>query len=130
VPGGGVALLRAANVLDQLRLTGDEATGAHIVRRALEEPIRQIVENAGLEGSVVVAKVKASKDRALGFDAERNEYVDMMQAGILDPTKVERIALQNAASIASLLLTTEALITDIPEDGPKMAPSMPHGGDF
>ena len=130
VPGGGVALLRAAKALDHLKLTGDEATGAHIVRRALEEPIRQIVENAGLEGSVVVEKVKASKDLALGYDAELNQYVDMMHAGIIDPTKVERIALQNAASIASLLLTTEALITDIPEEAQKTAPSMPHGGDF
>ena len=130
VPGGGVALLRAAKALDHLKLTGDEATGAHIVRRALEEPIRRIVENAGLEGSVVVEKVKAAKELALGFDAESNEYVDMMHAGIIDPTKVERIALQNAASIASLLLTTEALITDIPEDEQKAAPSMPHGGDF
>jgi len=130
VPGGGVALLRAAKALDGLKLSGDEATGAHIVRRALEEPIRQIVENAGLEGSVVVEKVKAAKELALGFDAESNEYVDMMHAGIIDPTKVERIALQNAASIASLLLTTEALITDIPEDEKKAAPPMPHGGDF
>jgi chaperonin GroEL len=131
VPGGGVALLRASKALDSLKLSGDEATGASIVRRALEEPIRQIVQNAGLEGSVVVDKVKASKDVAHGFDAESNEYVDMMQAGIIDPTKVERIALQNAASIASLLLTTEALITDIPEDEKKGgAPQMPHGGDF
>jgi chaperonin GroEL len=130
VPGGGVALLRAAKALDHLTLTGDEATGAQIVRRALEEPIRRIVENAGLEGSVVVEKVKAAKELGLGFDAESNEYVDMMHAGIVDPTKVERIALQNAASIASLLLTTEALITDIPQDEQKAAPSMPHGGDF
>jgi len=128
VPGGGVALLRAATVLDAHTLAGDEATGANIVRRALEEPIRQIVANAGLEGAVVVEKVKAAKGRAHGFDAEANEYVDMMHAGIIDPTKVERIALQHAASIASLLLTTEALITDIPEK--HAAPSMPHGGDF
>ncbi len=127
VPGGGVALLRAAKALDHLKLTGDEATGAHIVRRALEEPIRRIVENAGLEGSVVVEKVKAAKELAYGFDAEKNEYVDLMHAGIIDPTKVERIALQNAASIASLLLTTEALITDIPEEKGAM-PAMPHGG--
>jgi chaperonin GroEL len=127
VPGGGVALLRAAKALDHLTLAGDEATGAHIVRRALEEPIRRIVENAGLEGSVVVEKVKAAKELAYGLDAESNEYVDMMQAGIIDPTKVERIALQNAASIASLLLTTEALITDIPEEKGAMPP-MPHGG--
>jgi chaperonin GroEL len=131
VPGGGVALLRAAKALDSYKLQGDEGTGVQIVRRALEEPIRQIVANAGLEGSVVVEKVKGASAATQGFDAERNEYVDMMQAGILDPTKVERIALQNAASIASLLLTTEALITDIPEDEKKAAaPPMPHGGDF
>jgi chaperonin GroEL len=131
VPGGGVALLRAAKALDSLKLPGDEGTGVQIVKRALEEPIRQIVANAGLEGSVVVEKVKGASGVAQGFDAEKNEYVDMMQAGILDPTKVERIALQNAASIASLLLTTEALITDIPEDEKKAgAPPMPHGGDF
>jgi chaperonin GroEL len=131
VPGGGVALLRAGKGLDKLTLSGDEATGVNIVRRALEEPIRQIVENAGLEGSVVVEKVKAATKMAQGFDAESNEYVDMMEAGIIDPTKVERIALQNAASIASLLLTTEALITDIPEEAKQGgAPPMPHGGDF
>jgi len=129
VPGGGVALLRAAKALENAKLSGDEATGAAIVKRALEEPIRQIVENAGLEGSVVVEKVKAASSPTQGFDAETNEYVDMLQAGIIDPTKVERVALQNAASIASLLLTTEALITDIPEEK-KAAPSMPHGGDF
>src|SRR5437870_4902831 len=128
VPGGGVALLRAADALDSLKLSGDEATGVSIVRRALEEPIRQIVENAGLEGSVVVEKVKAAIPVTHGFDAETNEYVDMMQAGIIDPTKVERVALQNAASIASLLLTTEALITDIAEAG-KADPSMAHGGE-
>ena len=127
VPGGGVALLRATKALDHLKLTGDEATGVAIVRRALEEPIRRIVENAGLEGSVVVEKVKAASAPSQGFDADRNEYVDMMTAGIIDPTKVERIALQNAASIASLLLTTEALITDLPEKEPAM-PAMPPGG--
>jgi len=130
VPGGGVALLRTAKALDHLKLSGDEATGANIVRRALEEPIRQIVENAGLEGSVVVEKVKSAAKATQGFNAESNEYVDMLEAGIIDPTKVERIALQNAASIASLLLTTEALITDIPEKE-KAMPPMPHGGgDF
>jgi chaperonin GroEL len=129
VPGGGVALLRAAGALDSLRLSGDEATGVAIVRRALEEPIRQIVANAGLEGSVVVAKVKAASKPTEGFDAETNQSVDMMEAGIIDPTKVERIALQNAASIASLLLTTEALITELPEEK-KEAPPMPHGGDY
>ncbi len=129
VPGGGVALLRTATVLGNLKLSGDEATGVAIVQRALEEPIRKIVENAGLEGSVVVEKVKAAKVATHGFDAETCEYVDMMQAGIIDPTKVERIALQNAASIASLLLTTEALVTDLPEEEKKMPP-MPHGGDM
>src|SRR5436189_591562 len=130
VPGGGVALLRAAKALDGLTLTGDEATGAAIVRRALEEPIRQIVENAGLEGSVVIEKVKVAGQATQGFDAESNEYVDMLEAGVIDPTKVERVALQNAASIASLLLTTEALITDIPEEPKAAAAPMPHGGAF
>src|SRR3989442_1066470 len=129
VPGGGVALLRAAEALDSLKLSGDEGTGVSIVRRALEEPILQIVENAGLEGSVVVEKVKAAIPITRGFDAETNEYVDMMQAGIIDPTKVERVALQNAASIASLLLTTEALITDIAE-AEKADPSMAHGEEL
>jgi chaperonin GroEL len=129
VPGGGVALLRASEALDSLKLSGDEATGVSIVRRALEEPIRQIVANAGLEGSVIVAKVKATLPIAQGFDAEANEYVDMMRAGIIDPTKVERVALENAVSIASLLLTTEVLITDSP-DAEKADPAMGHGGEF
>ncbi len=129
VPGGGVALLRASSAIDGLKLEGDEKVGAMIVKRALEEPIRQIVENAGLEGSVIVEKVKAEKVVTRGFDAESLEFVDMIQAGIIDPTKVERVALQNAASVASLLLTTEALITDLPEDKPAAAPPMPHG-DF
>jgi len=126
VPGGGVALLRCAKAIEKLKLDGDEAVGANIVRRALEEPIRQIVENSGLEGSVVVEKVKAAQVPTYGFDAESMDYVDMFQAGIIDPTKVERIALENAASIASLLLTTEALITDLPEEKEK-TPPMPHG---
>jgi len=129
VPGGGVALLRAATAIDGLKLEGDEKVGAMIVKRALEEPIRQIVENAGLEGSVIVEKVKAEKGVTRGFDAESLEFVDMIQAGIIDPTKVERVALQNAASVASLLLTTEALITDLPEDKPAAGPPMSHG-DF
>jgi len=129
VPGGGVALLRASKALDTLMLSGDEATGVDIVRRALEEPLRQIVQNAGLEGSIIVEKVRSARDAAQGFDAESNQYVDMVRAGIIDPTKVERVALQHASSIASLLLTTEALITDSPEDKSAM-PAMPHGGDF
>jgi chaperonin GroEL len=127
VPGGGVALLRASTKIETLKLEGDEKVGANIVRRALEEPIRQIVENAGLEGSVIVEKVKAEKVVTRGFDAESLEYVDMIEAGIIDPTKVERVALQNAASVASLLLTTEALVADLPEEKPAAAPPMPHG---
>jgi chaperonin GroEL len=129
VPGGGVALLRASEALGSLKLPGDEGTGVSIVRRALEEPIRQIVENAGLEGAVVVEKVRAEVPITRGFDAETHEYVDMIQAGIIDPTKVERVALQHAASIASLLLTTEVLITDSPE-GEQADPSMPPGREF
>ena len=129
VPGGGVALLRASSAIEGLKLEGDEKVGAMIVRRALEEPIREIVQNAGLEGSVIVEKVKAEKVVTRGFDAESLEFVDMIQAGIIDPTKVERVALQNAASVASLLLTTEALITDLPEEKAAAAPPMPHG-DF
>jgi len=127
VPGGGVALLRAAKAIDKLKLEGDEKVGALIVRRALEEPIRQIVENAGLEGSVIVEKVKAETVATRGYDADGMDFVDMLQAGIIDPAKVARVALQNAASIASLLLTTEALITDIPEEKSAAAPAMPHG---
>src|SRR5947209_3605952 len=127
VPGGGVALLRASNAIDKLKIEGDEKVGAQIVKRALEGPIRQIVENAGLEGSVIVEKVKSETAPNRGYDAESMEYVDMVQAGIIDPTKVERVALQNAASIASLLLTTEAIITDIPEEKSAAAPAMPHG---
>jgi chaperonin GroEL len=127
VPGGGVALLRTAKAIDKLKLEGDEKVGAMIVRRALEEPIRQIVENAGAEGSVIVEKVKRETVATRGFDADGMEFVDMLQAGIIDPTKVERVALENAASIASLLLTTEALVTDIPEDKSAAAPAMPHG---
>ena len=129
VAGGGVALLRASTAIDSLKLEGDEKVGAMIIKRALEEPIRRIVENAGLEGSVVVEKVKAEKGVTRGFDAESLEFVDMIQAGIIDPTKVERVALQNAASVASLLLTTEALVADLPEEKPAAGPPMPHG-DF
>ena len=114
VPGGGVALIRAIKALDGLKLEGDVATGANILRRALEEPIRQIAQNAGVEGSVVVDKVKGLKGD-MGFNASTGEYVDMIKAGIIDPTKVTRSALQNAASIAAMLLTTESLVTDLPE---------------
>jgi len=125
VPGGGVVLLRAAKALEALKLEGDEKTGAEIVRRALEEPIRQIAENAGTEGAIVVQKVRDGKG-AYGFNAETNAFEDLMEAGIIDPTKVTRVALQNAASIAALLITTECLVTEIPEK--EKTPPMPHGG--
>jgi len=114
VPGGGVALLRMATSLEKLKFKGDEATGVAIIRRALEEPVRQLVGNAGLEGSVIVERLKREKTN-VGYDINKDEYVDMLESGIIDPTKVTRTALQNAASIAGLLLTTEALVTDIPE---------------
>ncbi|MGA1796709.1 MAG: chaperonin GroEL, partial [bacterium] len=125
VPGGGVALLRCLPALDKLNLSGDEATGVNIVKRALEEPIRQIAENAGVEGSIVVQKVKEGTGN-FGFNAEDGTYDDLMKEGIIDPTKVTRTALQNAASIAALMITTEALITDIKEE--EKAPAMPPGG--
>jgi chaperonin GroEL len=125
VPGGGVALLRCISALDSLKLTPEQQVGVMIVRRALEEPIRQIVANAGVEGSVVVDRVRKEKTN-IGFDAQTEQYVDMLQAGIIDPTKVVRCALQNAASVAGLMLTTEVMITDIPEE--KKESAMPGGG--
>ncbi|MDD5496248.1 MAG: chaperonin GroEL [Candidatus Omnitrophica bacterium] len=129
VPGGGVALLRCVDSLDKLKLSGDEQIGTEIVKRALEEPIRQIANNAGLEGSVVVQKVKTLKTNE-GYDAQGNEYTDMIAAGVIDPKKVTRSALQNAASIAALMLTTETVVTDIPEEekAPAMPGGMPPGG--
>jgi chaperonin GroEL len=132
IPGGGVALLRSVPEIDKLKLEGDEAIGALIVKRALEEPSRQLSDNAGLEGSVVVERLKGEKG-AKGFDVASEEYVDMFKAGIIDPTKVTRSALQNASSIASLLLTTEALVTEIPEKEPPMPAGpggMPGGGMY
>lgn len=126
IPGGGVALIRCIPSLDKLKLEGDEKIGVDIIRRALEEPIRQIVQNAGLEGSVVVMRIKQEKTN-VGYDVSQDAYVDMLEAGVIDPKKVTRSALQNAASIASLLLTTEALIVDRPEKDDKM-PMMPPGG--
>src|SRR5436190_4346239 len=114
VPGGGVALIRAIPAVDKLELTGDELIGANIVKRSMEEPLRQIVNNAGLEGSVIVEHVKKEK-KAVGFNVATEKYEDLYEAGVVDPTKVTRTALQNAASVASLLLTTEALITEVPE---------------
>jgi chaperonin GroEL len=126
VPGGGVALLRSIDALNSVQATGDQKIGVNIIRRALEEPLRQISQNAGLEGSVVVQRVR-SEQGTMGFDAASETYVDMIQAGIIDPTKVTRSALQNAASVSSLMLTTEVMIADIPEKEPK-APAMPGGG--
>jgi chaperonin GroEL len=128
VPGGGVALLSAQPGLDKLDLEGDEATGARLVRKALEEPIKQISENAGLEGGVIVEKVR-TLDAGWGLNAESGEYVDMFKAGIVDATKVTRSALQNAASIAALFLTTEAVVAEKPEKQPA-TPPMPGGGDM
>jgi chaperonin GroEL len=128
VPGGGVALLRALRALDGLKgITGDEAVGVNIVRRALEEPARQIVENAGLEGSIIVEQIKAKKEVTEGYDAATLKFVDMLKAGIIDPLKVTRSALQNASSVAALMLTTEALVTEIPEKE-KTPPAPPGGG--
>jgi chaperonin GroEL len=125
VPGGGVTYIRALPALEKLKLEGDQQFGVNIVKRALEEPMRQIVENAGVEGSVVVDKVKAGKDD-YGFNAASEKYENMLGAGILDPTKVCRLALKNAASVASLLLTTGAVVTEKPKE--EKAPPMPPGG--
>jgi chaperonin GroEL len=127
VPGGGVALVRAMPAVEKLKLEGDEQTGANIVRRALEEPLRQIVANAGSEGAIAAEKVKADKNVNFGFNAETNDFGDMVKMGVIDPTKVTRFALQNAGSIAALLLTTEALVAEIPEKD-KDKGGMPHGG--
>jgi chaperonin GroEL len=127
VPGGGVAYLRCLSALDKLKLEGDKKIGVDIVKRALEEPIRQIANNAGQEGSVVTEKVKNEKG-AFGFDAAKDEYSDMIKAGITDPTKVVRLALQNAASVASLMITTEALVAEKPEKKPAYPPMPPGGG--
>jgi chaperonin GroEL len=130
VPGGGVALIRCIPALEKLtaKLEGDEKIGVNIVKRALEEPLRQIVGNAGEEGAVIIGKIRESKDNAFGYNAQSSEFVDMVKAGVIDPTKVTRTALLNAGSIAALMLTTEALVSDIPEEK-KDAP-MPggHGG--
>ncbi|MDI6704094.1 MAG: chaperonin GroEL [bacterium] len=129
VPGGGVVLLRAQEAVDKLKLEGDEMVGAQIVKRALEEPIRQIAENAGKEGSIIVEKVRSGKDYNFGYDAEKDEFTDLVKAGIIDPAKVTRSALQNAASIAALMLTTECLVTEIPEKE-KTPPVPPGAGGY
>ena len=131
VPGGGVAFIRALPALEKLKVDNpDEQVGVNIVRRALEEPLRQLTTNAGVEGSLVVQRVKEEKG-AMGFNVATEVYEDLVKAGVIDPTKVSRSALQNAASIASLLLTTEALVTEKPEE--EKAPVAPHnhgGGDM
>jgi chaperonin GroEL len=126
VPGGGVALLRCLSALEKIKLEGEEQLGVRVLRRALEEPVRQIADNAGHEGSVVVERLK-SKKGAFGFNAESEEYEDLTKAGVIDPTKVVRFALQNASSVASLLLTTEATVAEKPEEKEPM-PAMPPGG--
>ncbi|MBI4442936.1 MAG: chaperonin GroEL [Acidobacteria bacterium] len=127
VPGGGVALLRAIPSLDKVQTEGDEKIGVNIVRRALEEPARQIVVNAGYEGAIVVEKIRENKDPEFGFNAETETYENLVKAGVIDPTKVTRLALLNAGSVAALMLTTEALVSEIPEEDKKM-PAMPPGG--
>jgi chaperonin GroEL len=127
VPGGGVALARTAAALEKIKAEGDEQIGINIVKRAITEPLRMIAENAGEEGAVILGKVLESKEANYGFNAFSGEYEDLVKAGVLDPTKVVRTALQNAGSIASLMLTTEALVAEIPEK--KEAPAAPgHGG--
>ena len=130
VPGGGVALLRGGVALAGLKLGGDEQVGVDIVKRACEEPLRQIVGNAGFEGAIVAERVRSNENPNFGFNAETGEYEDLVTSGVIDPTKVTRTALQNASSVAALMLTTEALVAEIPEK--KQAPSMPggHGGDM
>ena len=132
VPGGGTAFIRCQKALDAMKLTGDESIGVAILRRAIEEPLRTLANNAGVEGSVIVAEVKNGK-KYFGYNVDADTYVDMFEAGIIDPTKVTRTALQNAASIAGLMLTTEALIAEIPEEKPAgggAGGGMPGGGDF
>jgi chaperonin GroEL len=128
VPGGGVALARCVPALDKLKLEGDEQIGLNIVKRALQEPLRQIAENAGEEGAIVVGKVNDSKDNNFGFNALTSEYEDLVKAGVLDPTKVVRTALTNAGSIAALMLTTEALISELPEEKKNAPAPGGHGG--
>lgn len=129
VPGGGVALLRSQKALDNLKLDGDMKIGVDIIRRAVEEPLRQIAKNAGFEGSIIVEKVKEKKEAEFGFNALNEKYEDLVKSGVLDPTKVVRTAIQNASSIAGLMLTTEGLVADIPEeDKSEGAPPMPPGG--
>ncbi|HEX8836000.1 MAG TPA: TCP-1/cpn60 chaperonin family protein, partial [Candidatus Acidoferrum sp.] len=128
VPGGGSALIRCLAAVEKLKLHDDEAVGAGIVKRALEEPARQIALNAGSEGAVVIGKIRESKEENYGFNAETGEYGDMVRMGVIDPAKVTRLALQNAASIAGLMLTTEALVAELKEDEKKAAAGAPGAG--
>jgi chaperonin GroEL len=128
VAGGGTALLRCLGAIEKLKLHDDEAVGVGIVKRALEEPARQIAHNAGAEGAVVIGKIRESKDENFGFNADTGEYVDLVKAGVIDPAKVTRLALQNAASIAGLMLTTEALVAELKEDDKKGAAAGGPGG--
>src|SRR3982751_240183 len=128
VPGGGVALIRCVPAIDKLKLEGDEQIGANIVRRALEEPLRQIVNNSGEEGAIIVGRIRDSKDPSFGYNAQNDKFEDLVKAGVLDPTKVTRTALQNAGSIAALMLTTEALVSDIPEEKKEAPMGGGHGG--
>ena len=131
VPGGGVALVRCAAALADLKFKNeDEKTGAEIVRRALEEPLRQIVSNSGEEGAIVVGKIRESKDATFGYNAQTDKFEDLVRAGVIDPTKVTRTALQNAASIAALMLTTEALVSDLPEEKKAPVGGGEHGGGY
>jgi chaperonin GroEL len=128
VPGGGVALIRAGKGLDSLKLDGDQQIGVNIVRKAIDEPLRWIAINAGQEGSIIVSQAK-DKEGSQGYNAQDDKWEDLIAAGVIDPTKVTRSALQNAASIASLLLTTEALVSEIPEEKKEAAmPGGPGGG--
>jgi chaperonin GroEL len=131
VPGGGTALLRCIPALERIKAEGDEAIGVNIVKRALEEPLRQIAQNAGYEGAVVVGRIRESKDEHFGFNAETAEYGDLVKMGVIDPAKVTRLALQNAASVSALMLTTEALVAEIKEEEKKAAAAgVPGGGMY
>jgi len=130
VSGGGTALLRCLPALEKLKLHDDEATGVNIVKRALEEPLRQIAQNAGHEGALVVGRVRESKDENFGFNAETGEFGDLVKAGVIDPAKVTRLALQNAASIVSLMLTTEVLIADAKGEEKAVAAGGGMGGSY
>ncbi len=130
VAGGGTAYLRCIPVLEKLKLHDDEATGVNIVRRALEDPIRQIAQNAGHEGALIVGRVRESKDENFGFNAETGEFEDMIKAGVIDPAKVTRLALQNAASVVSLMLTTEVLIADLKDEEQPAAAGAGMGGGY